>query len=162
MDNIEYLAFVDMAGTDSDGNNIYRLDFTIDPDAVWGEHFNITPAGIVPDLQPDRNSLSSTATISVPYVLELAKRNNCFSMQDCIDGIIPLGFCRIGEDGGEIDGKPFYIMFGEPIDGIIGKLSAMQISLIGKREIERGDDTAIDKIIESISDDGEIDEDNFE
>lgn len=162
MDNIEYLAFVDMAGTDSDGNNIYRLDFTVDPDVVWGEHFNITPAGIVPNLRPDRNSLSSTATFLAPFEIELAKRSNCFSMQDCIDGIIPLGFCRIGEDGGEVDGKPFFVMFGESADKVTEKLNAMKISIMDKKEIERGDDTAIDRIIDSIPDDVEFDESNFE
>lgn len=162
MNDIEYLAFIDTTGTDSAGNIIYRFDFTIDPDAVWGEYFNITPAGIVPNLQPDRNSLSSTATISVPYELELAKRSNCFSMQDCIDGIVPLGFCRIGEDTPEIEGKPFFVMFGEPAEEVTEKLSAMGVRFENMREIEKGDDTAIDKMIESIPDGPETDEDNFE
>ena len=33
----EYLAFVDEIGRTTDGKFIYRLDFTVDTDSVWGD-----------------------------------------------------------------------------------------------------------------------------
>ena len=36
-------------------------------------------------------------------------KNYCFSMQDCIDGIVPLIFSEIDEETLELDEKPFYI-----------------------------------------------------
>ena len=87
-----FLAFVDDVGKTIDGKNIYRFDFTQAPDIVWGDMWNVTPSGIVPHLFPDPNCLSITAQMLTKHKYLLAKENTCFSMQDCIDGIIPLMF----------------------------------------------------------------------
>ena len=58
-----YIVFVENVGEDNEGKYFYRLLFSKDPDIVWGNNFNITPAGIVPDLEPD------SATISKEYFL---------------------------------------------------------------------------------------------
>ena len=91
----EYLAFVDEIGRTIDGYYTYKFDFTYDKEIVWGDFFNICPCSIVPNLIPDINTLSHTINIDLPSQLELAKNNMCFSMQDCIDGIIPLIFSEI-------------------------------------------------------------------
>ena len=54
----EYLAFVRKIGNTLDGQNIYEFMFTTVPDVVWGDNFNIIPAGIIPNLIPEMNSLS--------------------------------------------------------------------------------------------------------
>ena len=109
----EYLAFVDYIGRTIDGQYIYRFDFTVDPDSVWGEFFNVTPAGIVPDMQPDINSLSKTCKVNFPVEMQIAKKNYCFSMQDCIDGIIPVIFSEISEDAVVYNDAPLFFKFGE-------------------------------------------------
>ena len=38
-----FLAFVDEVGKDGD-KWLYRFDFTIDPEVVWGMGFNVVPA----------------------------------------------------------------------------------------------------------------------
>lgn len=145
MKNDEYLAFVDEIGRGIDGGYVYRLDFTYDPDSVWGDFFNSIPAVIVPDLQPDKNALSSTATIKTDRQLSLAKKNGCFSMQDCIDGIISLCFFEY-EDETTDEESVFKLDFGDTLEDVIDKLDKIGVSLDNKKDID-GDDSEIDTLI---------------
>ena len=156
----EYLAFVDEVGRSLDGGYIYRFDFTVDKEAVWGEFFNVAPAGIIPNLQADKNTLSSTGNVIFPTKMIIAKRNYCFSMQDCIDGIIPLIFSEIGDDTLELNDAPFFLNFAEPMSLVMEKLMASGLKLFDIEEIEHGDVSAIDELINSM-DDGDIDDVDF-
>ena len=62
----EYLAFVDEIGRTIDKKYIYRFDFTVDTETVWGEFFNVAPAAIIPKIQPDKNTLSTSAKVISP------------------------------------------------------------------------------------------------
>lgn len=146
----EYLAFVDFIGRTIDGDYIYRFDFTYDTDSVWGEFFNIAPSILIPDLQPDKNSLSKTAKAVFPIEMQLAKKNSCFSMQDCIDGIIPLFFSEISEYGIDYDEKPLFFRFGEKYSEIKRILEELKIELFDIEEVEKGDETPIDNLIDNI------------
>lgn len=146
----EYLAFVDYIGRTIDGQYIYRFDFTVDADSVWGEYFNVTPAGIVPDLQPDINSLSKSCKVNFPIEMQLAKKNYCFSMQDCIDGIIPLIFSEISEEGIEYNDAPLFFKFGENFETIKETLQSINIELYDIEDVKKGDESAIDNLIDNI------------
>lgn len=146
----EYLAFVDYIGRTIDGQYIYRFDFTVDADSVWGEYFNVTPAGIVPDLQPDINSLSKSCKVNFPIEMQLAKKNYCFSMQDCIDGIIPLIFSEISEEGIEYNDAPLFFKFGENFETIKETLQSINIKLYDIEDVKKGDESAIDDLIDNI------------
>jgi hypothetical protein len=151
----EYLAFVDFIGRTIDGRYIYRFDFTFDPDTVWGDYFNVTPTAIVPDLQPDKNSLSSTGKVIFPIEMELAKKNYCFSMQDCFDRIIPLIFSEISEKTIEYNGIPLFLMFGERIESVKKILKEVGTELFEVEDVEKGDDSTIDALINSMDDDND-------
>lgn len=146
----EYLAFVDYIGRTIDGKYIYRFDFTVDTDSVWGEYFNVTPAGIVPDLQPDINSLSKSCKVNFQIEMQLAKKNYCFSMQDCIDGIIPLIFSEISEEGIEYNDAPLFFKFGENFETIKETLQSINIELYDIEDVKKGDESAIDDLIDNI------------
>ena len=146
----EYLAFVDYIGRTIDGQYIYRFDFTVDADSVWGEYFNVTPAGIVPDLQPDINSLSKSCKVNFPIEMQLAKKNYCFSMQDCIDGIIPLIFSEISEEGIEYNDAPLFFKFGENFETIKETLQSINIELYDIENVKKGDESAIDDLIDNM------------
>ena len=152
----EFLAFVDEIGRTLDGKHIYRLDFTVDTDIVWGEFFNVAPAGIVPDIQPDKNTLSHTCKAIFPRYMTIAKKEYCFSMQDCIDGIIPLMFSEIDDQTLEYNGAPLFFNFGEPIESVEEKLSSLGIEMFDIEEVEKGDDTPIDKLIDEMDNDDDI------
>jgi hypothetical protein len=52
-----YLVFAERSGEDDSGNFFYRLLYSDNPDVVWGDNFNITPAGIIPDLEPESSAI---------------------------------------------------------------------------------------------------------
>lgn len=156
----DFLGFVDLIGRTIDGKYIYRFDFTTDIDVLWGEYFNVTPSGIIPDLQPDKNALSRSGKIIFPREMIIAKKNYCFSMQDCIDGIIPLIFSEIDEETLELDEKPFFIKFGESFNDVQEKLKKVGLEFFELYEIEKGDDSAIDALINDLDNDDENNEDD--
>lgn len=158
----DFLGFVDLIGRTIDGKYIYRFDFTTDIDVLWGEYFNVTPSGIIPGLQPDKNALSRSGKIIFPREMVIAKKNYCFSMQDCIDGIIPLIFSEIDEETLELDDKPFFIRFGESFSKVKEKLDKVNLDFFELYEIEKGDDSAIDALINDLEAENEEDDYNDE
>ena len=88
----EFLAFVKNIGNTLDGQNIYEFMFTTVPDVVWGDNFNIIPAGIIPNITPEPNCLSRKGRVITDIDFNLACKSTCFSMMDSIDGIIALCF----------------------------------------------------------------------
>lgn len=167
----EYVAFIDYIGQTSDGDYIYRFDLTYDTNAVWGEYFNSVPCAVIPNLTPDKNCLSRRAKAKFPREMNLAKNSYCFSMQDCIDGIIPLMFSEIDDDTMEYDNAPLFIRFGEDFNKLSERLKAINITFYDFEDVERGDNSAIDnlsnlldKIHETSSgeeEDGNIDDEIF-
>jgi hypothetical protein len=91
----------------------------------------------------------------------IAKKNFCFSMQDCIDGIIPLIFSEIDDDTLVYDEKPFFIRFGTEFEEVEKILTSIGLSFFEIEEVEKGDDSAIDILIDSM-DDFENDENDFD
>ena len=156
----DFLAFVDEIGRTVDGEYIYRFDFTTDLETVWGDFFNIAPAVIVPDLQPDKNCLSKSAKVTFPRQMVIAKKNYCYSMQDCIDGILPMIFSEIDDDTLEFDEKPFFLKFGTSLSKIEEIFKQIGLELFEMEEVERGDETPIDDFIDSISDNNDDDFDD--
>ena len=155
----EYLAFVDEIGRTTDGKFIYRLDFTVDTDSVWGDYFNIIPSAIVPNLQPDTNCLSKTCRAIFPKKMVIAKQSYCFSMQDCIDGICPLMFSEIGDDTIEIDDVPLFLSFGETFEVVSDTLKKLGIEITDIEDVKRGDESAIDRLIDNIDSDDKNNDD---
>ena len=149
----QYLAFVDYIGKTSDGKYQYRFDYTEDTEVVWGDYFNIVPSVLVPNLQPERNCLSYSEVGTFSSSLSLAKNNGCFSMQDCIDGIIALCFSEINEKTIYYHDEPFYLSFGEPLDSVRNKLTESGFVLNGLEQINKGDETVIDNLINSLDSD---------
>lgn len=140
----EYLAFVDEIGRTIEGNYLYRFDYCTDKEIVWGDYFNITPSVIVPNIQPDKNSLSSTEEVISPKKLELAKTNGCFSMQDCIDGIISLCFSQINdEESIYYNEEPLKFDFGETQEEVRERLKNCGLTLCGLKEIEIDDEPLV-------------------
>ena len=155
-----FLGFVDEVGRTTDGKYIYRFDFTSDTETIWGEYFNVTPSAIIPDLQADVNALTYQAKAIFPREMVIAKKNYCFSMQDCIDGIIPLIFSEIDDETLMLNEKPFFLPFGVTFEEVERALNAVNISFFDIEEVEKGDESAIDDLINSIDDDDNFDE-NF-
>ena len=141
----EYLGFVDEIGRTIDGKYLYRFDYCKDTEIVWGNYFNITPAIIVPNIQPDNNCLSRTEEVISEKKLELAKTNGCFSMQDCIDGIISLCFSQINDDESiYYNEEPLKFDFGEKLEDVRERLKKCGFTLCGLKEVEPDDESLVE------------------
>lgn len=150
----EFLAFVKKIGNTLDGQYIYEFMFTTVPDVVWGDNFNIIPAGIIPNLMPEKNCLSSKGRVITSIDFKLACESTCFSMMDSIDGIISLCFTEPSTD---IDDLHFN--FGENINAVLEKLKLHNLSLEEKESIKFDDDEIIDDVIKQLEDENNNDSD---
>ena len=147
----EFLAFVDYEGKSVNGYYTFRFDFTPDHETAWGDFFNVAPSIIVPNLSLDKNCISSVIECLMPVKMLLAKSNSCFSMQDCIDGILPLCFCEIGSYKIEYDGKPLFFNFGETKESVLDKITKSGF-IITKHDEVTIESNIIDNLINSLDD----------
>lgn len=145
----KYLAFVDYLGKSIDGKYVYRFDFTVNPNTVWGDYFNIAPAVIIPDLQPEEETISKSAKVNFDKELNIAKKNGCFSMQDCFDGIISLAFTELTEDDTiYCDDEPLRFDFGEPFELVEEKLKSCGYSFFDIIDEDSENEEIINDLIE--------------
>ena len=87
-----YLCFIRFIGKDVEGLNNYELLFTTMPDEFWGENFEYMPCCLCNELIPDENMYDLVKKIRTDIDLDLIQKSCCFSFQDCIDGIVALGW----------------------------------------------------------------------
>jgi hypothetical protein len=150
----EFLAFVRKIGNTLEGQNIYEFMFTTVPDVVWGDNFNIIPAGIIPNLIPENNCLSRKGRVITDIEFRLACESTCFSMMDSIDGIISLCFTEAGIE------QEFHFDFGEEYNDVISKLKKYNLELIDIEDIKLYDDSIVDDVVKQLEDEdnGNIDD----
>lgn len=151
----EFLAFVRKIGNTLDGKNIYEFMFTTVPDVVWGDNFNIIPAGIIPNLIPENNCLSRKGRVITDIDFKLACESTCFSMMDSIDGIISLCFTEAGIE------QEFRFDFGEEYDDVLSKLKKYNLELIDIEDIKLYDYSIVDDVVKQLEDEENGDIDNL-
>jgi hypothetical protein len=150
----EYLAFVRKIGDTLDGQYIYEFLFTTVPDVVWGENFNIIPAGIIPNLMPEMNSLSIKGRVITDIEFKLACESTCFSMMDSIDRIISLCFTEAGIE------KEFKFDFGEEFNVVRDRLKKYNLDLVEIEEIKFDEESIVDDVMTKLGgDDDDIESD---
>lgn len=150
----EYLAFVKKIGQTLDGLNIYEFMFTTVPDVVWGDNFNIIPAGIIPNLMPESNCLSKKGRVMTDINFKLACESTCFSMMDSIDGIIALCFTEAGIE------NEFHFNFGEKIEQVVNKLKKHNLALTEIEDMKIDEESIIDDVVKQLEEENN-DEDIF-
>lgn len=89
---MEHLCFIRFIGKDVEGLNNYEFLFTTMPDEFWGENFEYMPCCLCNELIPDENMYDLVKKIRTDIDLDLIQKSCCFSFQDCIDGIVALGW----------------------------------------------------------------------
>ena len=89
---MDYLAHINKIGKNLDGEYRYEFLFTNDVETYWGDGgYEITPSSIC-KIVPDPKRITLIKSLVLHMNLSLAQYQSCFSMQDCIDGIIPVGW----------------------------------------------------------------------
>lgn len=111
------LCFIKNIGLDLNGNYQYEFLFTSKIDEVWGEDFEIMPAGLCNNLNPNQEDYDAVKNVTINLKLELIQHSCCFSMQDCMDGIISLAY------GYENDKLVLNLKFGETLSEVEDKLA---------------------------------------
>lgn len=152
----EFLAFVKKIGNTLDGQNIYEFMFTTAPDVVWGENFNIIPAGIIPNLIPEKNCLSRKGRVITDIDFKLACESTCFSMMDCIDGVISVCFTEAGID------NEFKFDFGETFESVVNTLKKYNLEIVEIEEIKIDDSGIIDDVIKRLENEDTNDSDDID
>lgn len=138
------LAFAKWIGSGSGGQQIYRLDFTEEPEAVWGNGWNFKPAGSNPNIEPDEGTICCTAKLISEEEYNTAAKSTCFSMQDCIDGIVPLLFSVLPSE------NPLILRFGETLGEIEERLHPRGLSLSEVKETGNTEQSLIDSAMQKL------------
>ena len=118
-DNL-FLVYINPIGKDSNNLFEYEFFFSETPELVWGEDWNIACPAACSNTLPDPTTYSETKTIKTDISLFCAQQNTCFSLQDCIDGIISLAYCVE-------DDIIFSFKFGETHENVVKVLNEYNI-----------------------------------
>ena len=130
MDEEVYLCFIRLVGEENDNYYRYEFVFTNNIDEVFGENFNQKPACLVNDLFVDEEYVSEIHIVKMKIKLDLIQDNCCFSMSDCYDGIISLGWENIDAyDEFPSDGRIFF-KFGETLEEVERKLAVKNVVML--------------------------------
>lgn len=125
-----FLGFVRLIGEENDGYYRYEFIFTDNPDEFFGENWEYKPAGLVNDLIPSDEYITEVHVVKTKIKLDLIQNNNCFSMQDCLDGIVSLAWQNIDELETYPEDGRIYFMFGESMDEVERKLALKNILML--------------------------------
>lgn len=107
------LIYINYIGSNSEGEYEYEFLFSDNPDTVWGEDWAEQVPSSCGNIPPDPTTYNKVLKVTIPFELELVQLNSCFSLQDCIDGIVML-FWFFTENG--YVGLPFGTEFDEVKD----------------------------------------------
>lgn len=122
-ENNKSLAYVNLIGKNSEGNYEYDIYFSETPDIVWAENWAEQPSSACENMPPGPDTFSEIISIESEYFFSLAQNNDCFSMQDCIDGIISM--CWVQDNGKCI----LNLHFGESYENVKKKLENIGVAI---------------------------------
>lgn len=86
------LVYINLVGMNADKEYLYEFYFSEEPELAWGVDWDRKPSGICNLSVPQKQVYDEIKMIKTDIILSLAQNNTCFSMQDCKDGIVPLGW----------------------------------------------------------------------
>lgn len=125
----EKIIFINNIGDDGE-EYIYDLYFTDDLDLVWGENWNVKPASICGSIPPTNDSFNYKIRIETSIKIDVAQNNSCFSMQDCMSGVVALGWENIDDYEVFEPEERLIIRYGETYNEIIEKLNNKEINIV--------------------------------
>lgn len=124
MENELYLVFIENIGENLNGKYVYHFYFSETPEVVWGEFWNVCPCNIVPNITPDKATITCIYSCEIDFNISNVVNNSCFSMQDCIDGIISLGWIDFDENV-TYENRLIKFDFGEHFENVESKIKIM-------------------------------------
>ena len=113
--NSLHLVYINPIGKNSNDLYEYEFFFSETPDIVWGQDWNIACPAACENTLPNPETYSEVKTLKTEIPLFCVQQNTCFSIQDCIDGIICLGYFQTDKGVVKFD-------FSETIYNVIEKI----------------------------------------
>ena len=113
--NSLHLVYINPIGKNSNDLYEYEFFFSETPDIVWGQDWNIACPAACENTLPDPETYSEVKILKTEIPLFCVQQNTCFSIQDCIDGIICLGYFQTDKGVVKFD-------FSETIYNVIEKI----------------------------------------
>ena len=110
-----HLVYINPIGKDSNNLFEYEFFFSETPDIVWGQDWNIACPAACENTLPDPETYSEVKTLKTEIPLFCVQQNTCFSIQDCIDGVVCLGYFQTDKNVVKFD-------FSETIYNVIEKI----------------------------------------
>ena len=117
-----YLVYVEPIGLNSNDEIEYDFLFSETPDIVWGNDWAEQCPSACDNMRPDDSMITEIRRLVTTIPFSTAQRNSCFSLQDCIDGILAIAWENISEYDEYPEPIRLVFSFGEPFDSVVDKL----------------------------------------
>ena len=132
---MSYLIYLNELGPNYKGDNIYEFIFSDSLEDVWGESWESNPANGYPQ-PPDLELISKVAVLKNDKLkFNVIQNSDYFSMIDCKDGIISLGWEIENEFVNYSINKRLSFRFGESEEIVKNKLYERDIVLEFEKKI---------------------------
>ena len=123
----KYLIYINPIGKNSNDLYEYEFFFSETPDIVWGEDWDNTCPAACENTLPDPETYSEVKILKTNIPLSCMQNNVCFSLSNCIDGIVCLGYENISDYTEYPEPIRLVFQFAENYDSIIEKLELRKI-----------------------------------
>ena len=122
-----HLIYINPIGKNSNDLFEYEFFFSETPDIVWGEDWDNPCPAACENTLPDPETYSEVKILKTNIPLSCIQNNVCFSLSNCIDGIICLGYEDISEYTEYPEPIRLVFQFAENYESIIEKLELREI-----------------------------------
>ena len=118
-----YLVYIEPIGMNSMDMFEYDFLFSDAPDVVWADDWAEQCPSACQNMRPDDSMITEVKRLATIIPFGLAQKNSCFSMQDCVDGIVALAW----EDMSDYEEYPepirLIFKYGESFEKVEDKLA---------------------------------------
>lgn len=119
---MSYLIFINELGPNYKGDNLYEFIFSEDITNVWGTDWDSKPANGYPS-PPDIEHISKVGVLKNETIsLSVIQKSDWFSMVDCMDGVISLGWESESDELNFETTRRLVFKFGETETSVKDKL----------------------------------------
>ena len=122
-----HLIYINPIGKNSNDLFEYEFFFSETPDIVWGEDWDNPCPAACENTLPDPETYSEIKILKTNIPLSCIQNNVCFSLSNCIDGIVCLGYENISDYTEYPEPIRLVFQFGENYDSIIEKFELREI-----------------------------------
>ena len=123
----KYLIYINPIGKNSNDLFEYEFFFSETPDIVWGEDWDNPCPAACENTLPDPETYSEVKILKTNIPLLCTQNNVCFSLSNCIDGIVCLGYEDISDYKEFPEPIRLVFQFAENYDSIIEKFELREI-----------------------------------